>query len=92
MIIIDVIALLEVVLAGAEVIGAAVEIIDAITSALDLLSIVGEPAYGELTLEQKTDVLKRCTKIVRNLDLSLNCFPLGYTTTLLFDLDGNPIP
>lgn len=90
--IVDVIALLEVVLAGAEIIGAAAEIIAAITDALDLLSIVEEPAYADMTLEQKTDVLKRCTKIVANLDLNLSCYPLGYVTTLLFDLDGNPIP
>jgi len=91
-VIVDVVALLQVVLLGAETVGAAIEVIDAINDALTLLTIVDEPAYDDLTLEQKTDVLKRCTKIVVNLNLNLSCFPLGYTTTLLFDLDGNPIP
>lgn len=89
---IDVIALLEVVLLGAQTVGAAIEIVNAIEDAIDLMSIVNEPAYTDLTLEQKTEVLKRCTKIVANLQLNLSCFPMGYTTTLLFDLDGNPIP
>lgn len=89
---VDVIALLEVVLLGAEAVGAAAEVIAAIQDALDLLSIANEPSYSDLSLEQKTVVLRRCTKIVANLDLDLNCFPLGYTTTLLFDLEGNPVP
>jgi hypothetical protein len=90
--IIDVIALLEVVLAGAEVIGAAADIIAAIQDALDLLSIVDQPSYADMSLEDKTLVLRRCTKIVANLDLNLSCYPMGYVTTLLYDLDGNPIP
>jgi hypothetical protein len=90
--IIDVIALLNVVLLGAETVGAITSIIDAINAAITDLTPVTEPAYTDLTLEEKTDMLKLCTKIVANLDLDLACFPLGYTTTILFDLDGNPIP
>lgn len=89
---VDVIALLQILLIGAETAGAVVEVITAIQDALDLLSIVDEPAYADLTLADKTEVLKRCTIIVANLNLNLSCYPLGYTTTLLFDLDGNPIP
>lgn len=89
---IDVLALLEVLLLGAETAGAVVEVINAIEDAIELLSIVDEPAYTDMTLEQKTEVLKRCTRIVANLDLDLACFPLGYTTTLLFDNEGNWLP
>lgn len=89
---VDVIALLQIVLDGATAVGAAIEVINAINDALDLLSIADEPSYTDLSLEQKTAVLRRCTKIVANLQLNLSCFPMGYTTTLLFDLDGNPIP
>jgi len=88
----DILAILAIIKEAAELAGAAIETIEAIQDALDLLFGTSEPAYSDLTLEEKTAVLKRCTKIVANLDLNLSCFPLGYETTLLFDLDGNPVP
>jgi hypothetical protein len=90
--IIDVIALLNIVLLGAETVGAVTAVIDAINSAIASLETVDEPTYAGLSLEEKTAMLKKCTKIVANLDLDLACWPLGYTTTILFDHDGNPIP
>lgn len=83
--VIDIVGLLELVAIGAEV-------VDAINALIDLLTITEEPSYADLTLEQKTFILKRCTKIVANLDVNLACYPMGYTTAILFDEDGNPVP
>jgi len=83
--VIDIVGLLELVAIGAEV-------VDAINALIDLLTITEEPSYADLTLEQKTFILKRCTKIVANLDINLACYPMGYTTAILFDEDGNPVP
>jgi len=90
--IIDIIALLEIIKLGAETIEAAIEVIDAINEAIDAITLAGEPTYADMPLPLKTEVLKRVTRIVVNLDLNLACFPLGYDTTLLFDTEGNPIP
>lgn len=88
----DVLALLVILRDVAEAVSLASEIIDSLSAAYDLLFGLGEPSYSELSLEEKTEILKRCTKIVANLDINLNCYPLGYTTTILFDTDGNPVP
>jgi hypothetical protein len=90
--IIDVLGLLEVVLQGAETAGAILSVIEAIQDAISSLTPLDTPAYTDLSLEEKTALLKRCTVIVANLDLDLACFPLGYTTSMLFDHDGSPIP
>lgn len=90
--VVDVLALLNIILIGAEAVGAVLETIEAINAAIDALTLAGEPTYADLPPELKTEVLKRCTRIVANLDLNLACYPLGFTTTILFDLDGNPIP
>lgn len=88
----DILALLVILRDVAEALSLAAEIIDDLTSAYDLLFGLGEPSYAELDDEAKTAILKRCTKIVANLDLTINCYPLGFTTTILFDHDGNPLP
>lgn len=67
------------------------DVVTKIEELSDALAMHNEPTYADLTLEQKTEILKRCTRIVANLDLDLACYPLGYTTTILFDLDGNPV-
>jgi len=90
-VIIDILALLEIVKLGAEFVGAVSETINAIQDAIDLLSIAEEPSYTDIDYPDKVELLKLCTKIVVNLALDLNCFPMGYATTLLFDTDGNPI-
>lgn len=81
----DILALLEIIQLGADTVAA-------IQAIIDLLTPEEIPAYNDLTLEEKTEMLKKCTKMVANLNLNINCFPLGYTTTLLFDTDGNPLP
>ena len=83
--IIDIIGLLELVHIGAEAVAA-------IQDVLALIEPDEMPEYATLTLEEKTALLKKCTKIVANLDLNLACYPLGYATTILFDLEGNPVP
>lgn len=83
--IIDFIALLEIVQLGAET----VEAIQALIALLDPVEI---PQYDDLTQEEKNELLKKCTIIIANLNLNLACFPTGWTTALLFDLEGNPVP
>lgn len=80
----DILALLELLTLGAEVISALEDFIEVLTG-------TSEPDYEALTNEEKTAILRRVTKIVANLGLDLACYPLGYTTTILFDLDGEPI-
>lgn len=75
-----------------EVANATAEILVALADLIELLTGTEQPDYVDLTLEERTDVLKRVTRIVANLDLDLACYPLGYATTILFDLDGNPVP
>lgn len=70
----------------------AIEVEGALSSLASLLSAYDDPDYSDLTYEQRVAILKRCTKIVVNLNLDVNCYPLGYETTLLFDRDGNPLP
>jgi len=88
----DVLALLALLRDVSEGLSLGAEIIDNLTAAYDLLFGLGEPSYAELDDEAKTIILRRCTIIVANLALNLSCYPLGYTTTILFDLDGNPVP
>lgn len=83
--VIDILALLAIVQLGADT-------VEAVQALIDIVNGEAQPDYSDLTLEEKTALLKECTKIVANLQLHLSCFPLGYETTLLFDLDGNPVP
>ena len=83
--IIDVLGLLAVVELGAETVAAIQDLIDFINGE-------EEPDYTDLTPEEKTEMLKKLTIIIARLGLDLNCFPVGYTTTLLFDTNGNPLP
>ena len=45
-----------------------------------------------MTQFAKNDALKILTTNVVGMESDLNCYPLGYTTAMLFDIDGNPIP
>jgi hypothetical protein len=45
-----------------------------------------------LTEGRRNDILKRLTGCVVGTLNNVNCYPLGYATAQLFDLDGNPIP
>lgn len=83
--IIDLIGLLEIVALGAETVGA-------ITTLLDAIATEPQPDYSGLTDAQKLDLLKRCTMIVVRLNVEVNCMPMGATTAICFDSDGNPIP
>ncbi len=82
--VIDILALLQIIQLGAETVAAIQEIID-------LLTPEEIPEYADLTDEEKLDMLKRCTKMIANLDLNLACYPTGWTTTIVFDRDGNPV-
>lgn len=83
--IIDVLGLLAVVQLGAETVAAIQDLIDFINGE-------DEPDYTDLTPEEKTEMLKHLTIIIVKLGLDISCFPVGYTTTLLFDIEGNPLP
>lgn len=84
--------MIEAILLLLELIAIGEETVETVTEILDLLGLLPDRDYSDLTLEEKTELLKECTKIVANLQLDLACFPLGYTTTILFDLEGNPLP
>lgn len=82
---IDILGILQVLALGAET-------LEQISDLITFISGEPEPDYSDLTPEQKTEMLKELTKVIARLGLDLNCFPVGYTTTLLFDTDGNPLP
>jgi hypothetical protein len=88
----DLLALLVMLRDLSEALSLASEIIDNLTAAYDLLIGLGEPSYAELDEATRTMILKRCTKIIANLNSNLACYPTGYNTTVLFDLDGNLLP
>lgn len=44
-----------------------------------------------ITQSVKNDMLKSGTVFVVGIGSDLNCYPLGYNTGLLYDIDGNPI-
>jgi hypothetical protein len=92
MIYIDILAVIEIIRLGAEAVNAVQDILDALQEIEDLVTVVVEPTYADMPLELKTELLKRVTRIVANLGLTINCYPLGYSTTLSFDKDGSPIP
>lgn len=50
------------------------------------------PSLVELPYEERVAMLKEATLLIRRLELNIACYPTGYTTVLLFDMDGNPIP
>lgn len=45
----------------------------------------------EITEEEQTAILKAITGFAVLLNVQVNCFPLGLTTSILFDEDGNPL-
>lgn len=47
---------------------------------------------GPISDGTRNEMLKVLTTCVVALNQDLNCYPLGYDTALLFDIDGNPIP
>lgn len=47
---------------------------------------------GSISEGTRNLMLKILTTQVVALNQTLNCYPLGYDTALLFDLDGNEVP
>lgn len=84
--------MLQFILLLLELIEIGSETVELIDDVIELLGGADVPDYSELTLEQKTEILKACTKTVANLGLDLACFPMGLATTIMFDVDGNPLP
>lgn len=84
--------MLEAIVLFLELVAIGEETVETITEVLTLLGLVPDRSFDDLTPEEKLEVLKECTKIVANLNLELACYPLGYTTTIVFDLEGNPVP
>lgn len=82
---IDILGLLELVAIGAE-------FIETLQTLLGLVDDEPEPDYALLTSEEKLEMLKRLTLIIVRLNVDVNCYPLGYQTTLMFEPDGTPIP
>ncbi len=46
----------------------------------------------EISQEDQSAILKALTGFVVSLNINLSCYPLGLTTAVLFDEDGNPVP
>lgn len=84
--------MLEAIVLFLELVAIGEETVETVTELLSLLGLLPDRSFSDLTLEEKTEVLKECTKIVANLQLNLSCYPLGLETTILFDQDGNPVP
>jgi len=66
------------------------EIVVAAIASLQVLN----PAWlvNTLTEDDRNEMLKKLTACTVGTDVNVNCYPLGYVTQLLFDLDGHPIP
>lgn len=63
-----------------------------VASAIDgIISIHTDNWEIEITEAEQLAVLKSVTGCVVMLDCQVNSYPLGATTTILFDIDGNPI-
>lgn len=54
------------------------------------IEAAGQPEA--FTPEERAEMLRRLTGQIAALDLDLACYPTGYTTTLLFDREGNLLP
>jgi len=46
----------------------------------------------ELSQDDLNALLKELTCNVVGTGTDLSCYPLGVTTAILFDIDGNPLP
>lgn len=46
----------------------------------------------ELSQDDKNAMLRSLTGCVVGTDTDLNCYPLGLSTAIMFDVDGNPVP
>lgn len=57
-----------------------------------LVESLDPPATMTFEDEDRQEILKACTVMVRLLDLSLACYPLTDSSALLYDADGNPLP
>lgn len=58
----------------------------------DALTEDGAPPVVEMTPEERLDALKKATLFIRRLDVDVACFPTGYTTAFIVDMEGNPVP
>lgn len=47
---------------------------------------------GAISEGTRNEMLKNLTTQVVAVNPDVNCYPMGYNTGLLFDIDGNPIP
>lgn len=83
--------MLEAILLFLELVAIGEETVETITEIITLLGLVPDRPIDDLTEEEKREVLRECTKLIVRLNLNLSCFPTGYETTVLFDLDGNLI-
>jgi len=65
------------------------EIAVASLTALQVLN----PAWAvtDLTTDEINSQLKHVTGYVVGTDTDLNCYPTGYNTAILFDLNGDPV-
>lgn len=69
---------------------AAQEIFDAFQALRD--AVEAEPPIDTLSDDERLTLLKKLTGQIVRLNSNLNIYPVGYNTTLVFDVDGNLLP
>ena len=78
------------ILLGLERICAAVPDLATVKLSIEAMRVLVEGAYDvDITDDEQTMLLKAYTGEVFRLQIDLNCYPLGLTTQVLFDADGN---
>lgn len=56
-----------------------------------ILTAETPPLFADWTYEQRKEFLKKITILAVNLQLDVNCYPMGHNTALIFDLNGEPV-
>lgn len=64
---------------------------EALAELVTAMTSEGTRTYTDLSPEEKTEVLKRCTLMVRKLNNNIACYPLSETAVVYFDAEGNPL-
>lgn len=56
-----------------------------------ILTAETPPVFADWTYAQRKEFLKKLTILAVNLNLDVNCYPMGLNTAILFDSEGNRI-
>jgi hypothetical protein len=68
-------------------------VMSVLSALIEAYRVVNEVAFsGALTMDDRHDILRGFTGCVSALSPDVNCWPIGYDTSICFDSDGVPIP